>query len=143
VLYLLWQSRTPQIQSSRDSSEIVKGLYIASSIIVAPGVLVLVSGLAMWKCKLWGWWLAIIADTCLMLVFVYSVINDGWRHADPDDIVFTVLSIIPVVLLALPAVRNHTGAKASRSLKPKHRLSRATFLFPASSSTWPKPHCEL
>ena len=105
ALYLLWLTRTADIRNSGDPAAVIHGLFIAAAIILPPGLLVLVSGIAMWKSKLWGWWLATVTDSGLMLVFVYSLINDGWKRADSEDITFTVVSVIPVILLLVPAVR--------------------------------------
>lgn len=103
--YLLWLTRTAEMRNSRDAEMAIHGLYIAAALFLPLGVLVLTGGAAMWKNKLWGWWLTMITDTSLMLVFIYSLIDDGLKHADSEDIAATVLSIIPVILLVLPAVR--------------------------------------
>src|SRR2546423_12697397 len=76
-LYLLWLTRTADMRNSRDADMAIHGLYIAAALFLPLGLLMLVGAAAMWKSKLWGWWLAMITDASLMLVFVYTIIDDG------------------------------------------------------------------
>jgi uncharacterized membrane protein (DUF2068 family) len=119
--YLLWLTRTAEMRNARDAEMAIHGLYIAAALFLPLGLLVLIGGAAMWKGKLWGWWLAMITDASLMLVFVYSLIDDGLKRADSDDIAATVLSIIPVILLLLPAVRKSYWRKSP----PKAEIAAA------------------
>ena len=112
-IYLFWLTRTAEMRNSRDAEMAIRGLYIAAALFLPIGVVMLIGGVAMWKNKLWGWWLAVITDGSLMLVFVYSLIDDGLKRADSEDITATVLSIIPVILLLLPAVRKSYWRKTS------------------------------
>ena len=118
-LYFLWLANSPEMRNSRDADVAIRGLYIAAEIFLPLGLLVLVGGVAMWKNKRWGWWLAMITDASLLLVFVYSLIDNGLKRADAEDIAVTVLSIIPVILLLLPAVRRsywHKGPAISEHI---------------------------
>jgi len=111
-LYFLWLANSPEMRNSRDADAAIHGLYIAAEIFLPLGLLILVGGVAMWKNKRWGWWLAMITDASLMSVFVYSLVDNGLKHADSEDMEVTVLSIIPVILLLLPHVRRSYWCKS-------------------------------
>ncbi len=64
----------------------------------------LVGWFGLMRKKLWGWWLALLTDAAVLCMFIYSMIDDGWR-IDWDMATFSALSAILPTLLLLPAVR--------------------------------------
>src|SRR5438270_4733874 len=59
-LYLLGLTRAAEMRISRDAERAIGGLYTAAALFLPLGVVMLIGGTAMWKNKLWGWWLAVI-----------------------------------------------------------------------------------
>src|SRR5207245_1146649 len=88
-----------------DPAAAVWRLEIAAGTIAAFASVALVGAYGMWRDRLWGWWLAFLADGIFAGVLMYCVADDGWNNADPELIVSTALFLVPVILLLLPPVR--------------------------------------
>jgi uncharacterized membrane protein (DUF2068 family) len=110
-IYLLWLTRSPATRQGSDSTAAVLGLEIAAAVLAPPALLGLIGAYGLKANKLWGWWLALLVDAALFLVFAYSMVDDGWRNIDTDMVAFTAASLVPVILLLLPAVRRHYWRK--------------------------------
>jgi hypothetical protein len=109
-VYLLLLTRSPKTRQAHDPAAAVWGLEVAFAVIAPFASLALVGAYGMWRGRLWGWWLALLAEAIFVAVLVYSVIDDGWNNADTDLIFSTAVSLLPVVLLLLPPVRRLYGA---------------------------------
>lgn len=104
-VYLLVLTRASETRSSPDASEEISGLRVAAAVVGAPALLALVAWFGLWKEKLWGWWLTVLTDLGLVVIFGYSLIDDGWKNIDRDVVILTVFAMVPVVYLLLPGVR--------------------------------------
>jgi uncharacterized membrane protein (DUF2068 family) len=118
IFLALWM-RSAEVQQSLNAADEIFGLRIAALVLVIPGVIMLLAAMGMWKDKLWGWWLALLIDLSIATTLFYSVIDDGWRVADREDIALAVISVVPIVLLLIPAVRKHYWQNSETSL-PGH-----------------------
>jgi hypothetical protein len=120
-VYLLWLTHSPEILSDEDAASAIQGLKIGALILGIPVVLWIPGLYAMWKGKRWGWWLTLITGLCTASVLVYSIIDDGWKAIDPDDVAVTAAFTIPPLLLFLPQVRKyywHTNSNPSPAIVP-------------------------
>jgi uncharacterized membrane protein (DUF2068 family) len=104
-VYLLVLTQTPETRNGPDAAEEISGLRIAAAMVGAPALVALVAWFGLWKEKLWGWWLTVLTDLGLVGVFVYSLIDDGWKNVDWEVAVMTMIAVVPVVYLLLPRVR--------------------------------------
>jgi hypothetical protein len=59
----------------------------------------------MWKARQWGWWFALLTDLVLMVIFVYSSIDDGWNNLDWEMVAMTAVLVALIIFLLLPQVR--------------------------------------
>ncbi|HKW61883.1 MAG TPA: hypothetical protein VJN89_05000 [Candidatus Acidoferrum sp.] len=84
--------------------EAASGLKIAAIVLSVPALLAALSWYGLWKKTLWGWWLALLTDTALMAMFIYSMIDDGLGSIDWEMAGLTVISAIVPVFLLIPAV---------------------------------------
>lgn len=91
---------------------------IAAAIVGFPGFFALVAWLGLWRKKLWGWWLSIVTDLGLVTMFVYSLIDDGWKDIDWDVVVLTGITLVPVIGLLLPRVRRFYWGRDGSSAAP-------------------------
>jgi len=87
------------------AAEATSGLRIAALILFLPALMAIISWYGLWKQKLWGWWLAVLANLAVMSILVYSMIDDGWSYFDWDLAGLTLASTIIPILLLLPVVR--------------------------------------
>lgn len=85
--------------------EVSSGLKIGAVTLAVPALLATVSWYGLWKETLWGWWLAFLTNFALMVMLVYSMVDDGLRDIDWDMAGITVTSMILPVLLLTPGVR--------------------------------------
>ena len=104
-IYLLVLTRNREVTSAKDAAEDISGLKIAAIMFGVPAVVVLVGAFALWKDKLWGWWLALFTNAGLTAVLTYGLIDDGWEDIDPSLILLTLATLLPVVILLVPGVR--------------------------------------
>ena len=84
------------------AAEATSGLRIAALTLFLPTLMAIISWYGLWKQKLWGWWLAVLANLAVMSILVYSMIDDGWSHFDWDLAGLTLASTIIPILLLLP-----------------------------------------
>jgi uncharacterized membrane protein (DUF2068 family) len=119
-LYLLALSGTSAVRNGVGAAEEVSGLRIAAAVVGSPAVLALIAWVGLWREKLWGWWLAIFTDLGLVGLFVYSLIDDGWKNIDGEVATLTVIAMVPVIWLLLPKVRRfYWGSSATGSVHPQ------------------------
>ena len=93
--YLLLLARFPQTRPGSAPASAVWGLEIAAGTIAPFASLALVGSYGMWRDRLWGWWLAFLADGIFAGVLMYCVADDGWNNADPELIVSTAIFLVP------------------------------------------------
>ena len=115
LLFLISSPATKQVPHSQAST---LGLQIAVAIFAPVALLVMVSGYGMWKGRAWGWWWATVTDLCLVCVFVSSIVDDGWDNFDWEMAGFTLLPMVVLVFLFLPAVRNFYSRRGEPSMPP-------------------------
>jgi hypothetical protein len=106
-IYLLLLARSPDILNSKDGAAVARGLRIAAALFVPIALVSLISAYGLWRDKLWGWWLGFIVSLGAAATFVYSVIDDGWKNSDPEDIAFPIVFLVLLVLYGIPAVRGY------------------------------------
>ena len=105
TIYLLFLSRSAEMKQGSDSAAAIHGLEIAAAVVAPVGVFGLIAAYALGKDKVWGWWLSLIINAGFTVVWIYSMIDEGWAGLDPEVVGFTLLSLLPVILLFLPVVR--------------------------------------
>jgi hypothetical protein len=106
-VYLLWLTHSPEILSDKDAASAIQGLKIGALILGIPAALWIPGIYAMWKRRRWGWWLTLITGLGTASVFVYSMIDDGWKAVDPEDASANAAFAILPILLLLPKVRRY------------------------------------
>jgi len=104
-IFLLGLIIWPQVNPGVDAAASIHGLKVASVVLDPFIVLMFVSAFALLAGNRWGWWLALITDIALLAIFIYSMVDDGWR-IDWDMAGVTTVSAIVPILLVLPTVRN-------------------------------------
>jgi hypothetical protein len=105
TFYLLLISRSAGMKQRPDPAAAILGLEIAAAV-VAPGAFFgLIAAYALRKDKVWGWWLSLSINAAFAVMLTYSMIDEGWEGLDPEMLGFTLLSLMPVILLFLPVVR--------------------------------------
>jgi hypothetical protein len=107
--YLLVLARGPQ--QSSDAAGARQGLELAAAMVAPLALLVLAAAYGLARRRRWGWWLALLMDFMLVILWVYSMIDDGWRNLDWTVVGFTAASLLPLVLLLVPAVRRFYWAR--------------------------------
>ena len=128
-LYLLWLTHSPEILSDKDAPSAIQGLKIGALILGIPAVLWIPGIYAMWKRKRWGWCLTLITGLGTASVFVYSMIDDGWKALDPEDASVTAAFAILPLLLLLPRVRKyyrHTQSNPSPAMGNVQEITPTT-----------------
>lgn len=115
VAFLLWLSRSPEIPQQPDAHAAAWGLEIAAGVFAPIALLVLLGAYGMMRNQLWGWWVALLADLGTVLLLAYSMIDDGWGNIDAALVGTTAASVVPVVFLLLPGVRQFYWAKTAAS----------------------------
>lgn len=114
TVYLLVVSRSAETKQGSDPAATILGLQIAAAIIAPGAILGLMAAYALGKDKIWGWWLSLITNGAFVLMLIYSMIDDGWDNLDPEMIGVTLLSLLPVILLLLPSVREFYSRRPAR-----------------------------
>ena len=125
--YLFFVSRSPEIKHGSDPAAAILGLEIAAAIVAPGAILGLIAAYALGKDKVWGWWLSLITNGASVLMLIYSMIDDGWDNLDPEMVGITLLSLLPVILLLLPSVREFylrkpAAENAERAVSPSANL---------------------
>jgi hypothetical protein len=105
VIYLFILSLTHRENAS--------GLQVAGLIFALPALLIAIGWYGLWKGKLWGWWVACIADCGMAAVFVYAVIDDGWSMIDWALVAIAAFSLVLPVWLIMPATRRFYRSERS------------------------------
>jgi hypothetical protein len=103
--YLLLLTRSSAILSEQDAAEAISGLRIAAAILVLPAIVAAVAWFALWKRKLWGWWVGVAGDLGIVAMLVYSVLDDRLHNPDWEMVGLTMTAVVPLAFLLLPAVR--------------------------------------
>jgi CDP-diglyceride synthetase len=111
TVYLLVISRSPETRQGSDPAVVIRGLEIAAAIIAPGAIFGLSAAYGLGKDKIWGWWLSLITNSVFVLMLLYSMIDDGWDNLDREMIGITLLSLVPVILLVLPSVREFYSRK--------------------------------
>ena len=107
TIYLLVLARSPEILNDKDGAEAAHGLRIAAAICAPLGLIYFASLLGLWKDKLWGWWLGLLLNLTAAGTLIFSVIDDGWKHSDAEDIALPIVFIVLLALFLVPAVRRY------------------------------------
>ena len=92
-------------QHGDEWESIVQALKLAIWIIGPTALILLLGAWGLLKDKLWGWWVAFLADVGLFGIFLYSMIDDGLKNIDWDMSAFTAVALVLVVCLLVPGVR--------------------------------------
>jgi uncharacterized membrane protein (DUF2068 family) len=103
--YLWLLTLSPEIRHEANAADTVRGLRIAAGVLSLPGIFIIMGAFGLWKTKLWGWWMALIADLAWSSVLLYSIIDDGWANIDNEVLALFAISVFPVLFLVLPSVR--------------------------------------
>ena len=122
TLYLLILSRSSEMKQGADPAAAMRDLEIAAAVLAPGAVFGLIAAYALRKDKVWGWWLSLTINAAFAAVLIYSMIDDGWNSLDPDVVAFTLLSLLPVVLLFLPVVRKFYWRKTG-TVKTEETIS--------------------
>jgi len=117
-VYLLVLTRTSAVRNAPGAAEDISGLKIGAAMLGGPALVVLAAWIGLWKEKLWGWWLTVLIDLGLVGVFVYSLIDDGWRNIDWAVVVLALISLVPVIFLLVPKVRRFYWRGGASELPP-------------------------
>jgi hypothetical protein len=117
-IYLMFLAGKFGVRNGFRPTEETKGLTIAAAIVGFPGFFALVGWLGLWRKKLWGWWLSVATDLGLVAMFVYSLIDDGWKDIDWDVVVLTGITLVPVIGLLLPRVKRFYWGSGGSSAAP-------------------------
>jgi len=104
-VYLLALTRASETRSAPDATGEISGLKIGAAVLGGPAIVAMVAWVGLWKGKRWGWWLTVLTDAALVGVFVYSLVDEGWKNIDWDMVVLTVIAVAPMIYLLLPRVR--------------------------------------
>jgi uncharacterized membrane protein (DUF2068 family) len=107
ILYLLWLTRSPELLQESDAADPIHGLKIGAMVLAIPVTLLAPGIYGLWKRRVWGWWLAMVAGVGMASVFLYSAVDDGWRRLEADDAAVTGVFMILPLLLLLPGVRKY------------------------------------
>lgn len=102
-IYLLILARSSAIRSGPDAADAAHGLRVGAAVIALPAVLAIASSFGLWKQKLWGWWVALVSNSLMTGMLIYSTMDEN--TIDWDMFGLTVISAVLPILLLLPVVR--------------------------------------
>ena len=94
-----------QVTPGAKAAAVIWGLKVAVAVLFPPAIIVFISAYGMWKSKKWGWWLGLLSDLALSGLFVYSLVDDGWKNLDWSVLLLMAASMAPLPLLLLSRVR--------------------------------------
>ena len=94
-----------QTKPEENGATTIQGLKEGIGILAPLALVVFVGAWGLWKGRLWGWWVASLADVGLLGIFVYSMIDDGLSNIDWDMATLTAAAFVLVVLVLVPPVR--------------------------------------
>ncbi len=106
AIYLIAQTRNPEILKSQDAAGAIFGYKIAAlavSILAIPNFL---AGIGLWKVKPWGRWLAIAINGMTLAMLLYDPIFEHERM-DRDDVGTALVFAGMLILFLLPVVGRH------------------------------------
>ena len=106
-IYLLLLSRGAQSSGSVG----IPGLLLVAVLFAPVALLVLLGAYGLARSRRWGWWVALLTDSAVTFLWVYSMVDDGWRNLDMTLVAYAAGSLLPVVLLLLPSVRRFYWAR--------------------------------
>jgi hypothetical protein len=119
AIYLLAQTRNPEILKSQDAAGAIFGYKIAAlavSILAIPNFL---AGIGLWKVKAWGRWLAVAINGITLATLLYDPIFEHARM-DRDDIGTALVFAGMLILFLLPVVGRHLrGAQSAAKTVPE------------------------
>jgi hypothetical protein len=115
-VYLLYLTRTPEITREAEAADTIRGLYIGAGVVVAPGILFTVGGLAMLCRRKWGWWLGLLVCIATVALCGYSAWDER-HHPDFDDLWVLAGFVVATIFFFLPGVRNYLVTKESNSME--------------------------
>jgi uncharacterized membrane protein (DUF2068 family) len=102
-VYLLLLSRGPESSGSIG----IPALLLVAALFAPVALLVLLGAYGLARSRRWGWWVALVTDSALTFLWGYSIIDDGWRDPDWTLVAFAAGSLLPAVLLLVPAIRRY------------------------------------
>ena len=102
-IYLLILARSSGILNGPDAKEAAYGLRIGATVMTAPALFAVASSYGLWKRTLWGWWLALMTNTVILGILIYSMTDEN--TIDWDMVGMTLASAVMPTLLLLPVVR--------------------------------------
>jgi uncharacterized membrane protein (DUF2068 family) len=106
AIYLIAETRNPEILKSQDAVGAVYGLKFAAlavSILAIPNFL---AGIGLWRVKAWGRWLAVAINAVTLATLLYEPIFEHARM-DLDDIGTALVFAGMLILFLLPVVGRH------------------------------------
>jgi hypothetical protein len=115
-IYLVWLARSPETLRQEDAADTAQGLKIGALTLAALGIPWMVGSIAMWRGRVWGWWLTFLIALGMSSILIYSVIDDGWHALELDDATVTAVFLVFPLLLLLPQVRKY--CRKTQSLEP-------------------------
>ena len=102
--FFLYLTTLPSIRNGAEAAESILGLGMVAAVSLALSLIAGVSWFGLLKQQPWGWWMALVCNVSILLMLSYSMNDDGWDNIDPEMALITVLAVIPVLVLLLPAV---------------------------------------
>jgi hypothetical protein len=121
-VYLLALTRAAETVNGPDAAENISGLQIGAAVLAGPALVGLAAWFGLWKGKRWGWAVTILTDLAFAGVFVYSLIDDGWKNVDWAVVALTAIAVVPVVYLLSPPVRRTYWPKSAAQLPATSEL---------------------
>jgi uncharacterized membrane protein (DUF2068 family) len=117
AVYLLWLTHQARVHGRPGAGDDVFGLVMGAAGAGIPALLGVIGCFGLWQGKRWGWWVMLVVDAVLVFAFVSGMISDA-SDIDAALIVFSVASVVAVVLLLLPVVRRVYWRKPTVASNP-------------------------
>ena len=112
AIYLIAETRNPEILKSQDAVGAVYGLKftaLAVSILAIPNFL---AGIGLWRVQPWGRWLAVAINAVTLATLLYDPIFEHERM-DLDDIWIAAVFAALLIVFLLPVVGKHLRSQQS------------------------------
>lgn len=110
----MWMLAKSVATASGTDAGAAMGLKSGAAMVAALSVISLVAGVALWKTRSWGRWLAIAANGFMFVLMLYGLFDDGLKNIDMDDVMVTLVYGALTIPFLLPAV----GRRLSSTVKP-------------------------